>query len=67
MDMSDKFNEQKAELESLYKEIKLLAQQVRFLLVNGRAMDLLDLDVMMNRTHAIYDKICAMMALPSAT
>lgn len=56
--MNDKFNEQKDVLESLMHEIKLLQQQVSFLIRNEREIGLLDLDVMMNRTHTIYDKLC---------
>ena len=57
--MNDKFNEQKDVLESLMHEIKLLQQQVSFLIRNEREIGLLDLDVMMNRTHTIYDKMCS--------
>lgn len=56
--MNDNFKEQKDVLESLIHEIKLLHQQVSFLIRNEREVGLLDLDVMMNRTHTIYDKLC---------
>lgn len=46
-------------LASLKHEISLLQQQVDFLIRNGRPLGLLDLDVMMNRTHTIYDKLCS--------
>jgi len=57
--MNDKFNEQKEKLVSLSHEINLLRQQVNFLLRNEKALELLDLDVLMNRTHTIYDMLCA--------
>ena len=57
--MSDKFSEQKDALLSIKHEISLLHQQVEFLLRNEKEVGLLDLDVMMNRTHTIYDKMCA--------
>ena len=57
--MNDKFNEQKDTLVSLKHEISLLQQQVDFLLRNGKPLGLLDLDVMMNRTHSIYDQLCS--------
>ena len=44
---------------SIKHEIRLLHQQVDFLLRNEKAVGLLDLDVMMNRTHTIYDKMCS--------
>lgn len=57
--MSDNFNEQKDLLLSIKHEINLLHQQVDFLLRNEKAVGLLDLDVMMNRTHTIYDQMCS--------
>ena len=57
--MNDKFNEQKDTLVSLKHEISLLQQQVDFLLRNEKPLGLLDLDVMMNRTHSIYDQLCS--------
>lgn len=57
--MNDNFNEQKDILLSIKHEISLLHQQVDFLLRNEKAVGLLDLDVMMNRTHTIYDKMCS--------
>ena len=57
--MSDKFSEQKDALLSIKHEISLLHQQVDFLLRNEKEVGLLDLDVMMNRTHSIYDKMCS--------
>lgn len=57
--MNDNFNEQKDILLSIKHEISLLHQQVEFLLRNEKAVGLLDLDVMMNRTHTIYDKMCS--------
>ena len=57
--MNDNFNEQKDTLLSIKHEIRLLHQQVDFLLRNEKAVGLLDLDVMMNRTHTIYDKMCS--------
>lgn len=57
--MTDNFNEQKDALLSIKHEISLLHQQVDFLLRNEKAVGLLDLDVMMNRTHTIYDKMCS--------
>jgi hypothetical protein len=57
--MTDNFNEQKDALLSIKHEISLLHQQVDFLLRNEKAVGLLDLDVMMNRTHTIYDRMCS--------
>ena len=57
--MNDNFNEQKDILLSIKHEISLLHQQVDFLLRNEKAVGLLDLDVMMNRTHTIYDRMCS--------
>lgn len=56
--MDDKFNEQKDILIAIKKEISLLHQQVDFLIRNEKPLALLDLDVMMNRTHTIYDLMC---------
>lgn len=56
--MDDKFNEQKDILIAIKKEISLLHQQVDFLIRNEKSLELLDLDVMMNRTHKIYDMMC---------
>ena len=56
--MDDKFNEQKDTLIAIKKEISLLHQQVDYLIRNGKPLELLDLDVMMNRTHTIYDLMC---------
>ena len=57
--MNDQFNEQKDFLTSLKHEISLLQQQVDYLIRNKKAIGLLDLDVMMNRTHTIYDQLCS--------
>lgn len=57
--MNDKFNEQKDTLVSLKHEISLLQQQVDYLIRNEKSLGLLDLDVMMNRTHTIYDQLCS--------
>ena len=57
--MNDNFSEQKEKLVALSHEISLLRQQVSYLLRNEKALGLLDLDVLMNRTHAIYDMLCA--------
>lgn len=57
--MNDNFNHQKEKLLSLSHEINLLRQQVNYLLRNEKALELLDLDVLMNRTHAIYDLLCS--------
>lgn len=57
--MSDKFNEQKDILLAIKKEISLLQQQVDYLIRNGQPLGLLDLDVLMNRTHTLYDKLCS--------
>ena len=56
--MNDKFDNQKETLTALSHEISLLQQQVKYLLRNEKAAELLDLDVLMNRTHTIYDMIC---------
>ena len=57
--MNDIFNEQKEILVSIKKEISLLHQQVDYLIRNEQPLGLLDLDVMMNRTHTLYDKLCS--------
>ena len=56
--MNDNFSEQKDILLSIKREINLLQQQVDFLIRNGKALGLLDLDVLMNRTHTLYDLMC---------
>jgi hypothetical protein len=56
--MDNKFNEQKDTLIAIKKEINLLHQQVDYLIRNEKPLELLDLDVMMNRTHTIYDLMC---------
>lgn len=56
--MNDNFNDQKEKLVSLNHEINLLRQQVNYLLRNEKPLGLLDLDVLMNRTHTIYDTLC---------
>ena len=58
--MNDNFEHQKEKLLSLSHEINLLRQQVNFLLRNEKELGLLDLDVLMNRTHTIYDTLCSM-------
>ena len=37
----------------------MLYQQVNYLLRNEKPLELLDLDVLMNRTHTLYDLLCA--------
>ena len=56
--MSDNFEEQKEKLVSIKHEISLLYQQVNYLLRNEKPLGLLDLDVLMNRTHTLYDLLC---------
>ena len=50
---------QKEKLVSIKHEISLLYQQINYLLRNEKALGLLDLDVLMNRTHTIYDLLCS--------
>lgn len=57
--MDDKFESQKEKLISIKHEISLLYQQVNYLLRNEKPLELLDLDVLMNRTHTLYDQLCA--------
>lgn len=57
--MNDVFNQQKDILATLKQEISLLHQQVDYLIRNEKELGLLDLDVMMNRTHTIYDQLCS--------
>lgn len=57
--MNDNFDNQKEFLLSLKQEINLLRQQVDYLLRNEKPLGLLDLDVLMNRTHTVYDMLCS--------
>ena len=57
--MNDKFESQKETLLSIKQEISLLYQQVNYLLRNEKPLELLDLDVLMNRTHTLYDQLCS--------
>lgn len=57
--MSDNFNQQKDVLLSIKREISLLHQQVDYLIRNEKPLGLLDLDVLMNRTHTLYDQLCS--------
>lgn len=57
--MNDKFENQKERLLAIKQEISLLYQQVNYLLRNEKPIELLDLDVLMNRTHTIYDHLCS--------
>ena len=57
--MNDKFENQKERLLAIKQEISLLYQQVNYLLRNEKPLELLDLDVLMNRTHTLYDQLCA--------
>ena len=57
--MNEKFENQKETLLSIKHEISLLYQQINYLLRNEKALGLLDLDVLMNRTHTIYDLLCS--------
>lgn len=56
--MNDTFQGQKDILVAIKQEINLLQQQVDYLIRNGKPLGLLDLDVMMNRTHQLYDMMC---------
>ena len=57
--MNENFENQKEFLLSLRHEISLLRQQIDYLIRNEKELQLLDLDVMMNRTHAIYAMLCS--------
>ena len=57
--MNDKFENQKETLISIKQEISLLYQQINYLLRNEKPLELLDLDVLMNRTHTLYDQLCS--------
>lgn len=57
--MNEIFENQKEKLISIKHEISLLYQQVNYLLRNEKALELLDLDVLMNRTHTLYDLLCS--------
>ena len=57
--MNDFFSEQKDILVAIKHEISLLYQQVDYLIRHEKPLDILDLDVMMNRTHTIYDHLCS--------
>ena len=57
--MNEKFESQKERLLSIKQEISLLYQQVNYLIRNEKPLELLDLDVLMNRTHTLYDQLCA--------
>ena len=57
--MNEKFENQKEALVSIKHEISLLYQQVNYLIRNEKPIELLDLDVLMNRTHTLYDQLCS--------
>ena len=57
--MNESFESQKEKLISIKHEISLLYQQVNYLLRNEKALELIDLDVLMNRTHTLYDLLCS--------
>ena len=57
--MNENFEDQKEKLISIKHEISLLYQQVNYLLRNEKPLELLDLDVLMNRTHTLYDLLCS--------
>ena len=57
--MNDNFENQKEKLLAIKHEISLLQQQVNYLLRNEKVLGLLDLDVLMNRTHTVYDLLCS--------
>ncbi len=57
--MNDKFESQKEQLVSIKHEISLLYQQINYLIRNEKPIELLDLDVLMNRTHTLYSQLCA--------
>ena len=57
--MDNNFENQKEKLLAIKQEISLLYQQVNYLLRNEKPLELLDLDVLMNRTHTLYDQLCA--------
>lgn len=65
--MNDIFDCQKEKLLAIKHEISLLHQQINYLLRNEKALGLLDLDVLMNRTHTIYDQLCAIQIGDEAT
>ena len=48
----------RAKLVDIQQEVSLLHQQIKYLMRNDKPVGLLDLDVMMNRTHTIYDLLC---------
>jgi hypothetical protein len=58
--MNDNFKSRKDTLIAIKKEISLLQHQVDYLLRNEQPLGLLDLDVLMNRTHTLYDLMCGM-------
>lgn len=57
--MKDRINNQKDILSQLHHEASLLKQQLDFLIRNEKELRLLDLDVLMNRTHSIYEMLCS--------
>ena len=57
--MNERFENQKERLLAIKQEISLLYQQVNYLLRNEKPIELLDLDVLMNRTHTLYDQLCS--------
>ena len=59
LDTNAKFDGQRQQILSIRREIRLLAQQVDYLLRNEKPLELLDVDVLMNRTHTLYDMLCA--------
>lgn len=57
--MNDKFENQKEKLLAIKQEISLLYQQINYLIRNEKSLELLDLDVLMNRAHTLYDMLCS--------
>lgn len=57
--MNNRIINQKDILTQLHHEASLLKQQLDFLIRNEKELRLLDLDVLMNRTHSIYEMLCS--------
>lgn len=55
----NRFVEDQNVLAELKKNIDLMSRQLDFLIKNGKPLTALDVDVLMTRTHQIYELVCS--------